>query len=260
MRRRQVGQLGPGGGEQRLVGRHDRPAGPRAVSTSVRGRVEAADQLDHDVDVVPLDQPLGVVGQEVRGHRALSARRRGRATEMPTTSSRTPVRAGDLVGPPGRSAVSTQRGADVAAAEHGDAHRGRVWVASGHRTTVLRARPDETALRLLHMRTISHRELRNNSAEVLRQVREGQIIEVTNHGEVTAVPFPRRSAPTSGWSPPARCGAGPPGPGRPPPDPAGHHLDDDRGDHRRRPGRTVTPTHASRPQPTTNRTSAELSR
>ena len=45
------------------------------------------------------------------------------------------------------------------------------------------------------MRTISHRELRNNSAEVLRQVREGQIIEVTNHGEVTAVLVPPSLSP-----------------------------------------------------------------
>jgi prevent-host-death family protein len=40
------------------------------------------------------------------------------------------------------------------------------------------------------VRTISHRELRNNSAEVLRAVRAGETIEVTNHGEVTAVLIP----------------------------------------------------------------------
>ena len=40
------------------------------------------------------------------------------------------------------------------------------------------------------MRTISHRELRNNSAEVLRAVRAGETIEVTNHGEVAAVLIP----------------------------------------------------------------------
>jgi prevent-host-death family protein len=40
------------------------------------------------------------------------------------------------------------------------------------------------------MRTISHRELRNNSAEVLRAVGAGETIEVTNHGEVTAVLIP----------------------------------------------------------------------
>lgn len=40
------------------------------------------------------------------------------------------------------------------------------------------------------MRTISHRELRNNSAEVLRAVAAGETIEVTNHGEVAAVLVP----------------------------------------------------------------------
>ncbi len=40
------------------------------------------------------------------------------------------------------------------------------------------------------MRTISHRELRNDSSAVLRDVRNGEIIEVTNHGEVTAVLVP----------------------------------------------------------------------
>lgn len=40
------------------------------------------------------------------------------------------------------------------------------------------------------MRTISHRELRNNSAEVLGAVGAGETIEVTNHGEVAAVLVP----------------------------------------------------------------------
>jgi len=40
------------------------------------------------------------------------------------------------------------------------------------------------------VRTISHRELRNNSAEVLRAVSAGETIEVTNHGEVAAVLIP----------------------------------------------------------------------
>ena len=45
------------------------------------------------------------------------------------------------------------------------------------------------------MRTISHRELRNNSSEVLRCVLAGEIIEVTNHGEVTAVLVPPSLSP-----------------------------------------------------------------
>jgi prevent-host-death family protein len=40
------------------------------------------------------------------------------------------------------------------------------------------------------MRTISHRELRNNSSEVLRAVSAGEIVEVTNRGEVAAVLVP----------------------------------------------------------------------
>lgn len=43
------------------------------------------------------------------------------------------------------------------------------------------------------MRTISHRELRNNSSEILRSVASGEIIEVTNHGEVVAVLVPPSS-------------------------------------------------------------------
>ena len=39
-------------------------------------------------------------------------------------------------------------------------------------------------------RTIPHRELRNNSSAVLRDVREGETIEITNHGEVVAVLSP----------------------------------------------------------------------
>jgi prevent-host-death family protein len=40
------------------------------------------------------------------------------------------------------------------------------------------------------VRSISHRELRNNSSEILRDVLAGAIIEVTNHGEVAAVLVP----------------------------------------------------------------------
>lgn len=36
------------------------------------------------------------------------------------------------------------------------------------------------------MRTISHRELRNNSGEVLREVAAGETVAVTNRGEVVA--------------------------------------------------------------------------
>lgn len=61
------------------------------------------------------------------------------------------------------------------------------------------------------MATITHRELRNNSAEVLRRVAAGEAVEVTNHGVVVAhltpaatpvMPFPvsRHARRTGGWS------------------------------------------------------------
>lgn len=40
------------------------------------------------------------------------------------------------------------------------------------------------------MRTITHRELRNNSSAVLRDVAAGEVVEVTNHGKVPAVLMP----------------------------------------------------------------------
>jgi len=39
-------------------------------------------------------------------------------------------------------------------------------------------------------RTIPHRELRNNSSKILREVQDGEIFNVTNHGEVVAVLMP----------------------------------------------------------------------
>jgi prevent-host-death family protein len=49
------------------------------------------------------------------------------------------------------------------------------------------------------MRTISHRELRNNSAEVLRDVEHGESFSVTNRGEVIATLIP------AGGGPDLRC-------------------------------------------------------
>jgi prevent-host-death family protein len=40
------------------------------------------------------------------------------------------------------------------------------------------------------MQRLTHRELRNDSAAVLRQVKDGESYEVTNHGEVVAVLLP----------------------------------------------------------------------
>jgi prevent-host-death family protein len=45
------------------------------------------------------------------------------------------------------------------------------------------------------VRRIAHRELRNNSPQILDDVKNGQIIEVTNHGEVVAVLIPPAATP-----------------------------------------------------------------
>ncbi len=44
-------------------------------------------------------------------------------------------------------------------------------------------------------RTIPHRELRNNSSAVLREVQAGETVYVTNNGEVVAVLIPPPRAP-----------------------------------------------------------------
>ena len=44
------------------------------------------------------------------------------------------------------------------------------------------------------MITIAHRELRNNSSDILRRVAEGESFEITNHGQVVAVLGPVGSA------------------------------------------------------------------
>ncbi len=40
------------------------------------------------------------------------------------------------------------------------------------------------------MRTVTHREMRNQSGEILRQVANGETIQVTNHGQVKALIVP----------------------------------------------------------------------
>ncbi|WP_028937981.1 type II toxin-antitoxin system Phd/YefM family antitoxin [Pseudonocardia spinosispora] len=46
-------------------------------------------------------------------------------------------------------------------------------------------------------RTIPHRELRNNSSAILREVQAGETIEITNHGEVVAILVPPARRPSS---------------------------------------------------------------
>lgn len=45
------------------------------------------------------------------------------------------------------------------------------------------------------MRTVTHREMRNRSGEILRQVADGQTIQVTNHGQVAALIVPAGTDP-----------------------------------------------------------------
>lgn len=44
------------------------------------------------------------------------------------------------------------------------------------------------------MTTIPHRELRNNSSKILERVKNGETIDVTNHGEVAATLIPPSSS------------------------------------------------------------------
>ncbi|MHB1172767.1 MAG: type II toxin-antitoxin system Phd/YefM family antitoxin [Lacisediminihabitans sp.] len=48
------------------------------------------------------------------------------------------------------------------------------------------------------MASIAHRELRNNSSAILRDVQSGETILVTNHGKVVAVMSPPAASLVSG--------------------------------------------------------------
>lgn len=45
------------------------------------------------------------------------------------------------------------------------------------------------------VRTIPHRELRNNSSAILEEVRQGETIHITNHGVVVATLIPPPAQP-----------------------------------------------------------------
>lgn len=44
-------------------------------------------------------------------------------------------------------------------------------------------------------RTVSHRELQNNSSQILRLVEAGETIEISNHGVVVALMMPPQPGP-----------------------------------------------------------------
>jgi prevent-host-death family protein len=43
---------------------------------------------------------------------------------------------------------------------------------------------------MCYMKTVTHREMRNNSAEILRSVAAGETVQVTNNGVIAAVISP----------------------------------------------------------------------
>ncbi|WP_054681390.1 type II toxin-antitoxin system Phd/YefM family antitoxin [Microbacterium sp. No. 7] len=45
------------------------------------------------------------------------------------------------------------------------------------------------------VRTIPHRELRNDSSRILEEVRSGETIHITNHGEIVATLVPPQTRP-----------------------------------------------------------------
>ena len=103
-------------GEQRLVGGDDRLARARSAASMQRaGRLDPADHLDDDVDVVARDQRGGVGGEQLGGSTPSRPLGRAGARAMPTSSSGAPMRAARS------SALLVEQprhlGADVAAAQ-----------------------------------------------------------------------------------------------------------------------------------------------
>jgi len=60
-----VRELGTGLREQRLVGADHRAPPTQCRFDQRAGRLDPPDQLDHDVDVVALDQAAGIAGDQV---------------------------------------------------------------------------------------------------------------------------------------------------------------------------------------------------
>lgn len=55
------------------------------------------------------------------------------------------------------------------------------------------ARPNRRGATVCYMRTVTHREMRNSSGEILRAVAAGETVQVTNNGRVAAVIWPPSS-------------------------------------------------------------------
>ena len=115
-------QLGADVGEQLLVGRHDRLAGPQRRDDQPPRRLDPTDHLDHEVDVGVDDDAVCVAGEDAIGELDIALSRhvadRDPRDLEPHTGSRL-----DRIGLP-RDELH-QRGADVAAAEHTDPDRSR---------------------------------------------------------------------------------------------------------------------------------------
>ena len=94
-------------GEQRLVGGDDRCPRRSAVQQQRPGRLDAADHLDDDVDVVAGDQRGGVGGEQRRVDRQVAVRGRAGARRCrPARAAHRPGRRGRR---PGRAAAARPR-------------------------------------------------------------------------------------------------------------------------------------------------------
>ena len=85
-------------GQQRLVGGDDALAGPKRLDQPGPGRLDPADHLDHDVDVVALDQTERVGGEQRRSTGRSPRSRPGRRTAIADQLQRGADAGGQVVG------------------------------------------------------------------------------------------------------------------------------------------------------------------
>lgn len=96
----------------------------------------------------------------------------------------------------------------------------------------LKGRGDDAVLPVRHMRTVTHREMRNGSGEILRAVAAGETVQVTNNGQIAAGDFASRQQLTGSVG-----GAGPGPTTAPSRRGLDHHSPPQGGAHERRVGR-----------------------